>query len=301
MEFYYSLFLLIVEDSRIMPKKLAEELGHTGRGKSPSTIVHHLQSMYNREISMEPRTALKAFESTQITTYLCKRRVSKGLYSMFRKIDKDPNVTYAMCLSSTDFFLMSRDNDLQIENFGLILRRKSKLFTPIYTIPTGWNRSMEEAMQQFLKFPFVREEIPRTIYKGLNWDDLDWKIFDFMRRSVRHKFTVVARGTGSTSKTVKDRFYKKILPNCVTAHYFFPKGYSYYLKTFLEIRSEYEVSITKALKRLPCTTYVYPLEKSVLVILFHESTEKVLEILEKTEERAIIDSYLLYSPLVHSK
>ncbi len=288
---------MIIEDPRIMPKGIAKKLKFSGQGKARSTILYHLKNMYEKRISMKPQISLKPFKSTQITTYLCKRKASKGLYSMFKEIDKDPNVNYALCLSSCDFFLTSRDDDLHVEKFGLTVEEKSKLFTPLYPIPKNWNLEMDDATRAFFQISFEKKRFKREIHENLDWDDLDWRIYNFMKGNIRQKFTVVARGTNTTSKTVKDHFYRRILPNCIQINYFFPKGYYNYLKAFVKIDSDFENSIAEALKNLTSTNYVFPLEKNFILVLFHESSVKILEFLRKMEEMAIIDDYLLYSIL----
>jgi len=61
--------------------------------------------------------------------------------------------------------------------------------------------------------------------------------------------------------------------------------------------NEVECSIIDALKELPCTSYIFSLEKSVILGLFHESITDVLSVIGKMEEKAILDDYLLYNPL----
>ena len=190
---------------------------------------------------------------------------------------------------------------MNIGKYDLSLKEKSKLFTPIYTIPSGWDNEMGNALDNFLNSQFSRSRIPRTLYEGLDWETLDWNIFDAMKTNIREKFTVIARKVGSSVVTVKKHFCDSILPNCVVANYFFPKGYRNCKQVFLMIYSDYEFSLIEALSKLPCTTYVFPLENSIILGLFHESISDILETLQKMEEKAIIDDYLLYNPLAYSK
>lgn len=297
LEKYHELFTLVVENPRIMPKGIAKRLRYSGQGKARSTIAYHLKKMYEEKISMRPQICLRTFKRAQITTYLCKKSASRGLFSMLKKIDKDPNINYALCLSSSDFFLTSRDKNLHVEKYGLTIKEKSSMFTPLYPIPKNWNLDINNTFQAVLETPFEKGRIKRKIHNNLNWSTLDWKIYDFIKGDIRQKFTVVARSTDTTSKTVKDHFYRQIMPNCIQINYFFPKGYHNYLKAFIRINSSFERSIVEGLRKLPSTNYVFPLEKSIVLILFHESIVKTLEFLEKMEKMAIIDGYLLYSIL----
>lgn len=297
LEKYHELFTLVTEDPRIMPKSITKKLGFSGQGKARSTIVYHLEKMYEKKISMSPQICLKPFRNTQITTYSCKRKASKGLYSMFRRLGKDPNINYALCLSSSDFFLTSRNDDLSVEKYGLTIEEKSRLFTPLYPIPKNWNLDIDDTFQAFFETHFEKGKIKREIHDNLTWDMVDWKIYHLMKGDVRQKFTVVARSADTTSKTVKDHFYRKIMPNCIQINYFFPKGYYNYLKAFIKIDSDYENSIAEGLKKFSTTNYVFPLEKSIVLVFFHKSIVKTLEFLEKMEKMAIIDGYLIHSIL----
>lgn len=304
LETYFRLFLFIVETPRIMPNKLAEKMRHVGRGRSPATIVFHLENMYTKGISFKPQMALKAYKSTQKTTYLCRRQASKGLYSLCKEIDLDRRITYSLCFSSRDFFLISTEEDLNVEKFGLSLEDKSKLFTPIYPIPKNWNLSVSESLKEFSKTPLVKKKIERIVFNDPEWTELDWNIFHVMKNNMREKFTEVARNAGGTSKTVKAHFYKKILPSCVTINYFFPKGFNYYNPVFIEMTTDFEMSLVKGLERLSCTTYVFPLEKSLVLILFHDPLSapvSLIKILDKMEETAIINDYLLHTPIVYMR
>jgi hypothetical protein len=109
----------------------------------------------------------------------------------------------------------------------------------------------------------------------------------------------VARETNAWPKTVQKHFFEHVLPCCTTGHYFFPRGYSYYDKALLKIRSSYERDLIKALERLPCTSYVYLFGKELIVTIFHKSMTNLIETMQKMEETGIIDAYLLFVPLFY--
>lgn len=118
-----------------------------------------------------------------------------------------------------------------------------------------------------------------------------------MRENVRTDFSTVAREVGVYPETVKAHFYKKVLPTCTILHYFFPKGLDFYKQAFLRIHTDCESSFVKALEKLPCTTYVYPLERGLAVNIFHESFNDLMSVFKKLEEMSILDRYLLYIPI----
>ncbi len=299
-ERYYELFSLIVNDPRIMPNDMAKALKYTGQGRAPSTLAYHVEQMYEKGISRKPQITLKVFKDFQKTTYFCKKKESRGSYSIFRQIDKDPKITYAYCLSTDDFFLISEDRNLRVENYKLDIAEKQLLFTPIYTIPRGWNIPTNDAFRKIPESSFQEGRIRRITHYDLPWEKIDWEIYHATYRDIRCKFTPLARALEIDYKTFKKHFYDRILPNCAVINYFFPKGQEHYKQAFLKLESKCEEDIVRSLQKLPCTTYVFPLEKSIVLGLFHESIKILMEVLEKMEEKAIIDNSLLFSPLAYS-
>ena len=297
---YYSLFSLIAEDPRMMPKCIAKRLKYSGTGRSPSTLFYHITEMYNKGISKKPRLFLKSFSETYPNAFFCKRNSIQGLYSTLRSIDKDPDISYAICLSSSDFFLMSRSESPRIEKFGLSLLEKSVIYTPVFPIPDSCRINTNAAFSAIPKYEFRKKKLDRKLLNGFNWDKLDWSIYNIMGCNVREKFTELARRCKTTPTTAKKHFMEKVLPNCVQVHYFFPKGQASYFEVFLRLYSEYEKGIIEILSKLPCTSFVYPIKKEIIVRLFHESIVVLLDTLGKLEEMAIIDGYLLFNPIAYS-
>jgi hypothetical protein len=297
---YYKLFSFTVKDPRIMPSAIAVKMGKTGRGRAPSTFMRHIQNMYEKGISKEPQMTLKPYKGSQLTVYFCEKVTGSGLYSTFSDLHNDSKIEYVVVLSGRDFFLTSREKDLNLKKYDLEVVEESNLYTPAYTIPKGWDTPGNEALDAFIETDFTKGFIPRTVYEDLDWDDTDWLVYNCMKGNLRQKYIDVSRKTGVYVKTVKRHLYKKVLPNCVLINYFFPKGYDYYEKTILRLRTNYEFGIVTALQKLPCTTYVFPLENELILTLFSENATKVLQIVEKMEEKAIIDDSLLYNPIAHA-
>jgi len=278
---------------------MAKRLKYSGQGKAPSTLLRHVQNMYDQEISQNPRLVVKPFEECKNTVYLFKKENGKGIKNIFNLLRLDKRITYVIMLSGSNFFVTSRKDDLNFENLGLEIIEKSTLFTPIYTVPKGWNKPMNTAIENLCRLDFKKGLLPRTLNKGFSWDSLDWNIYNVMRANIRLKFSVVTRKSESCYNTVKNRFFKKILPSCIVAHYFYPKGLPHYQQLHLLMKTDYEKDLVNALEVLPCTSYAFPLEKSLFVVLFHEETDKTLDVVQKLEERAILDDYLLFNPLMY--
>jgi hypothetical protein len=290
----------MVDNPWITPSEIAEYFNYTGRGRSPTTFLRHIKNMYKRGISRTPRLTLKPYEGCQTTAYFCRKISNKGLGTTLSNLSKDSAITYMILLSGTDFFLTSRDPDLSMKKYGLDILEKSKLYTPMYTIPKGWNTPTDTALTSLTHITLKKGLIPRTVYYHFSWSELDWEIYDIMGENIRTKIAHVARKTRVDYSTAKHHFFDRVLPACVVAHYFYPKGYDSYYKAFLRISSDYEAKIVNALEKLPCTSYVFPLEKELILLLFHEDTQKIITLMEKMEEKTIIDGFLLYAPLYYS-
>jgi hypothetical protein len=288
---------MMVEDPRVKVKTIAKRMGYVGRGRSHSTITRHIQNMYRKKISRPPRLTLRPFKKWQNTAYFCKKKDKKGLYSTFLRLYEDEKIGYVILLSGCEYFIISREKDLDLKKYGLEVEEESLMYTPVYVMPEKWNNSMNEGLEAMARCEFERGLIKRDVGENLRWDDTDWEIYDRFGGNVRTEYTAVAREIGVYPNTVKSRFLKKVIPSCVMAHYFFPKGYDYYEQAFLRIHSKYEKDFVKILERFPCTSYVFPLEKGLIINLFHERAGVLLPVIEKVEEKAFIDDYLLHIPI----
>ena len=104
------------------------------------------------------------------------------------------------------------------------------------------------------------------------WDELDWEVYHSMRnpRVSFGKISGKLKSQGkfdATWKTIETR-YKKILNDCKVLTAFFPIGMSNYSQTFLTLKTEYEFSLRKELKKLDRTTYLYKMGDTILLNLF---------------------------------
>jgi len=295
---YYTIVQMMVEDPRVKVRTIAKRMGYVGRGRSPSTVTRHIQNMYRKKISRPPRLTLKPFRKWQNMAYFCKKTDRRGLYSTFLKLYRDENIGYVILLSGCEYFIISREKDLDLRRYGLEIEEESLMYTPVYVMPEKWNNSMDEGLKEMARCEFERGLIKRDVGENLGWDETDWEIYDRFGGNVRTEYTGVAREIGVYPNTVKSRFLNKVIPSCVMAHYFFPKRYNYYQKVIIRIHSNFEKAIVNSLKKFPCTSYVFPLNDELVITLFHENIGDILPVIEKIEEKAFIDDYLLYIPVI---
>ena len=190
-----------------------------------------------------------------------------------------------------DFFLTSRYPQLLLDQYNVKIVEETQLFSPIYTHPRGWNLSLEKAARSMVKAEFKLGLLSRKTEGVYAMEELDEKIFEIMKKNARLPFSQVGREIGVFSGTVKDHFYRKILSLCNVAHYFFPLGYLNYMQTYFRIYTTYEQSLVKSLQLLPCTSYVYPFEKGLLINIFHDNIKIFMDILKKMEDIGIVEYY----------
>lgn len=298
----YLLFRLIYENPWVKGKEMALALGRTGRGQTISSALRQLDNMYKTGISFAPRLVLNNYEGFETTALFCRKSGRYGtanIYWKLYKMKRNHQISSAFSLTGAyDFFITTRQEGLELNSIGLDISESMRFFDPVYTIPMGWRHPMKKCVRKFFKSTFLKGRLNRKIHKTLDWEDVDWKIYLSARVNLRKQFKQIARESGITSGTAKMHLLEGVIPCCTTANYFFPRGYRSYQKIFMRIRSDYERSIVTALKNFPCTTYVFPLEDSIMLVVFHEGIRDIFTISKKFEEMGLSEDPLLSTPLV---
>lgn len=300
---YYLLFDLIRKDFNVKGKQMALALGRSGRGVTVSSALRQLANMYEEKVSFRPRLVLNNYAGFETTAFLCKKSGKFGCANIYWKLYNkklSSEISSAFYLAGNyDFFVTTRksSDSLDLESIGLGIVETTKFFDPLYTVPIGWNHSMKTCINNFFGEEFIQKKIVREFKQRLNWDDLDWKIYLSIRENLRKPLKQVSDEIGESSYIIKRRLLQAIIPSCTVANFFFPLGYDYYDKTFLQFESKYENSIVRALRRLPCTSYIYPLEKRMICIIFHDGIKYVLVLTRKMEEMGLARDILLSVPL----
>jgi DNA-binding Lrp family transcriptional regulator len=300
-EVYYSLFKLVKENPRAKGKEIALTLGRSGRGSTISSATKQLKNMYDAAVSFKPHLILKTFTDYERKAFFCKKSGKYGIANIFYKLYRkyiSLEISSAMLLAGNrDFFVITRNEDMNMNSLGLNVCESSTFYDPIYTIPHGWKNPMKKCIRDFLKGDFTKDRLNRKTYGELHWNEIDWKIYRAIRKDLRKPFKQIGKKIGIFSNKVKELLYDEIIPCCTIANYFFPRGYQHYDTAFMKLETEFEKSIIKKLKKLPCTTYVFPLEDSIVLIIFHEGIKDMLFLTKKIEEIGLSDDLLLSVPL----
>jgi hypothetical protein len=293
---YYNLFCAIQEIPRYTIKQLCPLLNYGGRGQKYSTVNDHITKLYEKKISLFPNLVLRTFENCYTKGYFLRVKDPVNISSVFYELQQNQNLSYMLLLSGTYDFYVTSKLDL---NFGKNVRieKKSVSYTPIYTNPLGWNHEFRDILPRIVNSSLREGKIEREMEDWLPWEEIHFHIYEMMKNNVQIPFSRIADVLGVSSNTVKKYFYQIILPYCNISHYFFPKGYDYYQKAFLIMETDYEKGLLDVFTKLPCTTYIFPMEKEIASVVFHEGIQDLMLILKKFEEKGFIKKHLLLVPL----
>ncbi|MGD2248345.1 MAG: hypothetical protein PVF58_08040 [Candidatus Methanofastidiosia archaeon] len=294
LKIYFKIFKVLISNPREDYKIIGEKLGGKGRGKSKSNYYQHHKNMKEQKISRNPILILNPFNNCKTNIYFCQVSGKKSKQSIYDTILQSGIEFAAFLIGNHDFFITSR-KEINFENLNI--SHSSKLCGSIFTIPKTWKKDLEESISKLIEIDFKKGNFEREFEKELNWDKKRWEIYTNIQPNVRKSFSKIGRAVGLDHKTVKKYFYNDILPCCSVAHYFFPFGYDYYRQTLLRIKTDYEKSFVNSLNTIPCTTYVYILEKEICITFFHDNSNNLLKTIQKLEEMGIISGYTAYIPI----
>jgi hypothetical protein len=280
-------------------KEIAKQMGHTGRGRSPSTIQRHFTNMKKRKITRNPILIQKPYRESQTNVYFCRKPQRKEVTKTYKQLCSDSRINYVLYLAGDiDYFVTSRE-DLDLKDYDIEIIEKNKLYDPIFTFPLkgSWKIPSDVLYEKSLTLKIEKGRLDRKVYDDLQWDETDWRIYESMKFNVRKPFSIVSEEIKISQKTVKSHFYKKIIPASLIAYYFFPEGYDFYKQTFIQIYTAFERGLVNAFRNLATTTYIYPLEDRIVLNCFHEDENFFMGIIKGFEENEIIEKYTYAIPI----
>ena len=122
------------------------------------------------------------------------------------------------------------------------------------------------------------------------WDDLDWEIYNEMRKVREVSLVKVGENLGYSWKTIGKRL-KLLLKQCKIFLSFFPLGYWMYNDILLSFETDYEIGLEKALRKIDRTSYLWKFNNLILLMLhisLQESQKKVLNRFGELQEVGLI-------------
>lgn len=147
---------------------------------------------------------------------------------------------------------------------------------------------------------FSSRENPETIdipFSELEWDEIDWKIFDALSPSLRLSYSDLSQAIGLGWRPIKTRIDKRIIPACHIATYFFPRGQRNYQQLYLQFKTEYQRNFLRKLDFMQTTNYFLLFGNNAGIFMFPENINKVLKTFKKIEKEGIIDDLTYFLPL----
>ena len=261
---YYTIYNQYREKLRCTNWDVAKALGKTGRGRSKSTVSEYIKLLYDSEISFRPNLILRTYENSNLKAFFLKAKSSGELSTVYNYLKEDSNIVYFMLLSGRyDFFVTTRCDSYRFRTKATVAK-KTKMFTPIFTVPRGWRSDASSILRDKVAHSVLsRGKIERIVEDFLPWGQKEFSIHSAMMNNAQMRFSTVGKKLDMSPTTIKKYFLKNILPYCNVAHYFFPRRYSFYDKSFVLLESDYEIGLIETLSLLPCTTYIYPFEEEI--------------------------------------
>jgi hypothetical protein len=174
---------------------------------------------------------------------------------MLKKCLEDEKTTIAIALRGEWSFILFR--------YGVSMLKFMDQIVPSFYSP-GSNGTIKN-----LYFD-EKGKLPLDGYPH-GWLDEHWKIYNLMYAPREVSFKDIGERIDLHWRTVKKR-YTEVLEQCKILMGFFPlgnEGYSYHVVTF---KTEYEIGLYKALKKLNKTSYIYKTEDTIMLGLFLEPT-----------------------------
>jgi hypothetical protein len=109
-------------------------------------------------------------------------------------------------------------------------------------------------------------ELQKDFYPH-GWSDNHWNLYRVLRMPRLLTFREAGKKVGLSWDSVK-KYYYEILKQCKVLSCFFPLGKDGYSHQVITFKTEYEVSILRALENVNRTTYIYRTKEIIILILF---------------------------------
>ncbi len=146
-------------------------------------------------------------------------------------------------------------------------------------------------------------ELPRDPYPH-GWTRNHWAIYESLRFPRRETFRNVGRKVGLAWESVR-KYYREVLNQCKVFTSFFPIGRNGYSFQVVLFKTEYELGVLKALKKLNRTSYLYKFQGTIMLGLFLgpdiKAYQKSADRFAYLEEIGLIRDLSISIPLNYSR
>lgn len=235
--------------------------------KAVSSTTDLLKSAVDSQVFIGPRIFLNA----HLDVELFSREDVSNLESLelWNSAVSDPSVTYAVLLSGAYSLLVFRR--------GATLLTYAEAVKPVFPA----RKALEDIR------PSKTGELPQDPYPR-NWEELDWKVYDYMKYPMRFSFRDVGKRLGISWMTVRDH-YNKIVKDCKVWNSFFPRGLPNYYHAFMTFQTEYEIGLRDELMKLDRTSFMYKFEKIIALFTYWDDQKPHNTFLNLEKEGIIHD------------
>ncbi|MGD2247383.1 MAG: hypothetical protein PVF58_03185 [Candidatus Methanofastidiosia archaeon] len=184
-----------------------------------------------------------------------------------------------------------------LDGYWNFLQFKHGTSTLQYTeaiIPNSLNKYQIENIEITKKGKLPQDPYPH------GWTEKHWKIYNFLYSPQEISFRQAGIELGWTWRTVK-KYYNEVLTQCKILTSFFPIGRTNYHHQLLTFKTDYEIGVLHALKKLDRTSYVYKARDIMILILFCNpdslGTNKSARKFKELEEKGILRDLHVCTPL----
>ncbi|MGD2250834.1 MAG: hypothetical protein PVF58_20745 [Candidatus Methanofastidiosia archaeon] len=268
----YLYFLKHLKDVRLSYRKFFKM---QNAYKSKDALRSLLNEAYEKHVISKP----EIFCNTGVSIEL--QRKSKNQLKLLKECKEDPETTYAIALCGYWSFLRVR-------------KGASDLRFVDRTIPTYPSNIAPRELTFTEKGTLIEDPYPH------GWDEIDWEVYYLLKKPSR-SYTDALReskknGLGISRDTLKKRF-KKIMNVCKVHMNFFPRGYRAYDEIFFTFKTEYELGLYDALKKLDRTSFLWKTKDFLILNIFVERYNASVKHFKEMEENGLIYDLKISIPI----
>lgn len=291
---WWDIYICLHEKGRAHISEICKKMRYTGRGKNRDTISRYLGEAFEKGIITKPRLTLANHEGNTLYAYLLKCPDKRTAF--FEILKQNPSVLYIALLNGDYQLLFTSHSDQILLKCPHIM---SPIFTPIYTVPKGYNLSEQQCLDIITKYTYEEGVLPRPVLPPLNWDHLDWQIYNAFRMDFRQSLKKVANNLDITYETARLHLYNRIVPQTIQFVGFFPQGIENYSHLFFLAKTSCERSLVSVLSRLQTSCLIWPLQSYLICYVYFQNLSIFLKSIYNLEKKKIFKEYLFLFPLEH--
>jgi len=295
--YYYSLYLLFLEEARMNFSKIGRNLEIND--KSAAKLYRWA---LKDEVMSPPFLRLKSFPNFQEYAYFLKY---KDAAFVLEELKNDPKVIYqCVCSGAFDLMLITNERiDVSMEQgFEYIILsgpRSDFMYNKIE------KRSMSLFLDEFQSFlrdsNFITSKIVSPEREEFFWDDLDWALFKLLKNDLRMKYIEIIRCLDLSKSVFYDRLHN-VMEKCTVWTPFYPKGYSNYNPYYVLFRTNHENQLVRKLKEIPVHCPILKVRSWICACIFLEKDVphiKFLDLLRSMQSSGFVEEYRYSVPLFH--